>query len=304
MKHRFLIALIAKLAALLFCLSGCTSSDSTPTPAPEQFDGGTILSIIAVVDVAEETDVPDLPDDFSKKQGDVPKVQTIPEPPKPPEVVPDPPNQTGGLEERTRGGSGVSKSEPPVLRTVFTMYCLKKGCPPCVKGKADTAVAERVTNGAVSFVIVDDESQFPQWIRDIVKANAKLPPNKKLGFPFIEWTNENGWFRDSGWTSLKDFMGHWANTIVPPPVHAAPPQMAAPPQHGPLMYNSRQHRGHWDWPGDLRFHLKQPPHNYSPGSIDAMPDSQVIQTHDVWHNRYGAIEHKRTMLTVSRACPT
>lgn len=272
MKRLSIIALIAKLTALLLCLSGCTDS-TTPDSAPA-FDAGYLRAQISVIDADDSTWVPDLPDDF-KKQGLTPTPETQPlpppketvEPPKPPEVVPVPP-LPGGAGNDTQGGSGVS-SAPPVV-----YYYCKPRCVPC-----DNFMADSKAMGDFQFV----KGQPDAWSLTRI-----------TGWPYFRWQIGGNWVGETnGWTGPAAFreafkrLAAGGSTTLPSGNSRAGNAPAALKRHG-VFYGQRPSQ--WNWPGELRHHLTQPPHNYPRSRVDAMSDQEVIRAHDAWHNKYGTHE--------------
>lgn len=55
--------------------------------------------------------------------------------------------------------------------------------------------------------------------------------------------------------------------------------------HGGLYYARGVSR--YTWPGDLRTHLRSPPHSLSAAAVSRMTDAECIGYHDNWHSRFG-----------------
>lgn len=68
--------------------------------------------------------------------------------------------------------------------------------------------------------------------------------------------------------------------------------------HTALMYHAGRNTA-YDWPGDLRQHLTQAPHNLSAAQVAAMSDAQVMAWHDNWH----VSRERPRMAAPSSNCP-
>lgn len=55
--------------------------------------------------------------------------------------------------------------------------------------------------------------------------------------------------------------------------------------HGGLYYARGVSR--YTWPGDLRQHIRSPPHSLSAAAVSRMTDAECIGYHDNWHSRFG-----------------
>jgi len=65
------------------------------------------------------------------------------------------------------------------------------------------------------------------------------------------------------------------------------------------VYNSQRRRSDWSWPGELRRHLQQPPHNLSSGQVGRMTARQCIDWHNASHT--GRVQPIRRP---QQLCPT
>lgn len=214
----------------------------------------------------------------------VPVVPEVFDPPSPPSKVPDPPNP-GVTEGKALGGTVASTPVPPaILGEIY--YYQKANCPPCLNSEFD-------------------QKYMPEYkfIKALPDAWSK---RQTEGFPHFRWIVKGNWTGEAhGWYGpawFCDLFQKSFKAVAAPAVSDQPNRSGAVLQHRPLFYGQRPST--FDWPGELRHHLTQPPHNYPRSRVDAMSDSEVIRAHDSWHNRYGALDHRRTFAVSTRSCPT
>lgn len=103
----------------------------------------------------------------------------------------------------------------------------------------------------------------------------------------LHWWNGTGW-RQQVWVSLDAFQ-----RVYRLPLNSSGPPSAGPPVQRAAARSTVRRAGlyyrrggsTYDWPGDLRTHLTQSPHNLSWATVQSWSDGQCIAWHDSWHIR-------------------
>ena len=183
--------------------------------------------------------------------------------------LPDDFDKTGAEPTQPPGGSPASRPQQPKVEPPVVFYYKPSfRCPACEHAEAD-------------FPLMSDFK--------FIKAKPDAWEKKHAtGYPYFRWQVDGKWDGEyAGWpgpAAFRDAVKNWK-----PSVKAVP--------KAPLIYGKRP--SEWDWPGDLRKHLTQPPHNYPRSQVDSMTDEEVIQAHDAWHDRYGVNER----FVLKAVCP-
>lgn len=211
-----------KLSWLLACLMAGCSTAATASPSTKH--AGSIYSLVAIVDFDDASLVPELPDDFKK--------------PSPGDTTPD-----------TTGRGAVPQPSAKELPVVLGYS--PKWCSVCPAAKRDSAKST-----SHRFVWEDDESKFPQWIRDDLKKNDQRPSAQRHGFPYLEWKNSTGWWFTWGWANLAEFNRRASNTTKP----VDPKTVAVEPRKPPSTSANESaaavfSTGYWWNVAELRNHL-------------------------------------------------
>lgn len=148
-------------------------------------------------------------------------------------------------------------------RGPITLAYTKRNCPPCLTLKAEK---DRINSPHIEL-----KDEAPEW-------------TSGHAFPVLHWETPTGWRSQDGWYGAGPFLTTYDQSMQATAKSAAPvvqQQQRVVLRHGGLYYG--RYPSTYDWPGDLRAHLTQSPHNYSWDYVNSLSDQQVIAVHDQWH---------------------
>jgi len=277
-----------RLSIILLLIAGCGSS--VASDAPPAFDAGYIRAQIAVIDADDATFVPDLPDDFGKKQGEAPEVTTEP-PATVPETVPDPPTeQPGGTVGKRFSGTVLA---PPVSPAVIgdIYYYPKSNCPPCRNSESDQPTL----------------TEF-RFIKALPDAWSK---RQTEGFPHFRWMVDGKWSGEAhGWYGPAAFREAFKRSQSAPASAKSDPSNRSGAAFYPI-------RGNW-WSGCGSWqHLTQGEHRgkFDPAWLSRLSWAEIQSLHSDDHdhrvkwqyvNKFSQtrVRYKASSLAMVRACPS
>jgi hypothetical protein len=128
--------------------------------------------------------------------------------------------------------------------------------------------------------------------RDASQRPAAL---RSLDLPVLHFTctdSTSGWRARSGWLGVVEFerLFESHNWTVSEPLKRAVAQPVRRVQHSALIYRGQ---AEWSWPGDLRRHLSESPHNVARATIDSWSDGQCIAFHNAQHTQHNGGNRSR-----------
>lgn len=157
--------------------------------------------------------------------------------------------------------------------TVYAYKDFAIVCPACL----------RLQQNAAKLPFKLEWKQAPKWVKS---------------YPTLHWQGVDGeWYQYRWGTSENDYLKAaelYAGTMEP-----QPEETQAPVFQTPLYYRNWRGVARWTWPGNLRTHLTQSPHNYTAEFIASKSDRELINLHDQSH---GGV--KASAAPVRRYCPT
>lgn len=124
----------------------------------------------------------------------------------------------------------------------------------------------------LTFRFVHDEDAFPQWVVQRIEQGQV--------YPVLYWEIRPGqWWLYHGWDGLDKFSAIEKACANNPTFNQVMPSKR---RYTSKIYYG-QYRSIYNWPGNLRYHLTESPHNLSQEMVEAMDDAECIRQHDEYH---------------------
>jgi hypothetical protein len=190
--------------------------------------------------------------------------------------------QLAALSRQAEARQYIQPTAPPAVGLKRALVYSPSWCSGCQQFERTT-----VGNGEFDFMFVHEEAKFPKEVREAI-SNGQV-------YPVVHFEAAPGkWRFLFGPTSFKQFKDHYGRCLKNPTLNTAPARPGHRTPH--LVYGL--YRSVYDWPGDLRQHLMNSPHNLAPQYVASLSDEQAISVHDQWHIQHDAARRRGPLARV------